>query len=652
MNPLYDVIHALESHGCGPVRNGQAKCPAHEDRSPSLSLGEGGDGRVLLKCHAGCETETIIKALNLGFSDLFPEKAKQPRSGNGQAGQARRRVAEYLYVDRYAEPLTRKVRTDPKGFYWDVPDGEGWRKAKKGEGNPGVIYRLPEVVEATAIHVCEGEKAADALTAAGYVATCAPTPSWTPELAEPLRGKHLWIWADRDEAGIKQAMAALKAIKPIAASVRVVQSAVEDEHADAFDHLQAGHPVEDAIDLEMEAAGDLAAILEDVAEFLARYVVFANEAQLVAVTLWVALTHVFDVFEAIIYLIITSPVKRSGKTRLLDVLELAVARAWRAVLPSEAVVFRKIDKIKPTLLLDEVDAIFGKKTAGEHEGLRAILNAGNRRGTMVSRCVGPSFELRDFDVTCPKALAGIGDPPDTVADRGVPIRLARRKRSERVERFRYAKASKVGHALRDRLAAWAESADLAGAEPEVHEGLNDRAADGWEPLLAIAEAAGGTWPQRARAAALLLHSDEDAEADTLGVRLLGDARKVLERQSTEVIFSASLLAGLREIEDAPWRDLREGKGLTLRGLADLLRPFGIKSGSVRIGPETAKGYRVADFYEAFERYLSPESASNPSHRHNPTESGTCADSEASQANAESEHPSQENASLFEDFGGV
>jgi hypothetical protein len=220
----------------------------------------------------------------------------------------------------------------------------------------------------------------------------------------------------------------------------------------------------------------LAALLHEVGAFLGRFLRFASRPQQTAVTLWVVHTHVFDQFETTPYLAITSPMKQSGKSRLFDVLALFAARAWLVITPSEAVVFRKIDASSPTLLLDEVDAIYGQKK-GEH--------AGHRRGATVPRCVGQDFRVKDFKVYSPKAFAGIGNLPSTVADRSIPIHLQRKRRDEEVEKFQQRKAALDARPIHDRLVAWAASTNFAEADPAIPPELSDRAGDGWEPLLAI-----------------------------------------------------------------------------------------------------------------------------------------------------------------------
>ncbi|MDQ3319451.1 MAG: hypothetical protein M3515_04285 [Actinomycetota bacterium] len=197
------------------------------------------------------------------------------------------------------------------------------------------------------------------------------------------------------------------------------------------------------VEAESQAGGAPASgeLLEDVRTFVERFVVLTPE-QLDCVALWILHTHAVGAAAQTPYLSIRSPEKQSGKTRLLEILELLCARAKLWTRPSEAVTFRTIERDQPTLLLDEIDTIWTDK-GNEHEGLRALLNSGNRRGTTVPRCVGPSQALHEFPVSCAKALAGIGAPPDTVADRSIPIGLKRR----RVTRRSSASGSATRHGL-------------------------------------------------------------------------------------------------------------------------------------------------------------------------------------------------------------
>lgn len=362
------------------------------------------------------------------------------------------------------------------------------------------------------------------------------------------------------------------------------------------------------------------ALLMSVEWFLTRYVVFGSIHQITAISLWVLHTHALDAAEATPYLGITSAEKRSGKSRLLEVLELLVARPWRTFRPSESVLFRKIAKDQPTLLLDEVDAIF-KDKGGTYEGHRALLNAGHRRGATVARCQGDGAKitLQEFPVFCAKALAGIGELPDTVADRCIPIRLHPRKQGvEQVERFRARDAEEIGSPIRRSIIRWAEehTGDLCGARPEIPSSTSDRAADGWEPLLAIADLAGGEWPQRARDAAVALHGDPFAQEDTIGVALLRAIQDTFDNNGTDRITTADLLSALVERDDGPWAEFW-GKAVAAgdtRGpgarVAHLLRKYGISPKTIRLDDgRTPKGYSLVDFEDVFSRFL-PSIAKN------------------------------------------
>src|SRR5215217_5951360 len=181
-------------------------------------------------------------------------------------------------------------------------------------------------------------------------------------------------------------------------------------------------------------------LLANLIGFIRRYVVL-SKYQALLIVLWIVHTHSFGAAETTSYLNIRSAEKRSGKTRLLEVLSLLVARPWFTGRVTAAVLVRKVAAQTPTLLLDESDAAF-KGDREYAETLRGVLNAGFRRGGVASLCVGQGANMtyEDFPVYCPKAVAGIGKLPDTVADRAIPIELKRRKPSEQVERFRLRKA--------------------------------------------------------------------------------------------------------------------------------------------------------------------------------------------------------------------
>ena len=272
---------------------------------------------------------------------------------------------------------------------------------------------------------------------------------------------------------------------------------------------------------------------------------------------------------------------------------------------------RKIDRFKPTLLLDESDAAFEAKSGDYSEALRGILNTGfERDGAYTMNVpVGNSWEPRDFSTFAAKAIAGIGNKlPDTVKDRAIPIALKRKLKSDPVERFRKRKEKPKGEELHKLADLWAQASVevLSKAEPALPEELDDRRWDVCEPLLAIADLAGGEWPELARKA-LVSICGTGADTEDLSLRLLLDTRSVftVEELRTEV-----LLGSLMTLNESPWMDYKRNSPLSARQLADLLRPFGIGSRTIHEGAgenrKGAKGYVKGDFKDAWERYLPPE----------------------------------------------
>lgn len=363
--------------------------------------------------------------------------------------------------------------------------------------------------------------------------------------------------------------------------------------------VPARGPVEPASPSSGRRLLELAEYLDGLEAFLVRYVAFPSSHEPPAVALWIAHAHLVEQFETSPLLAVTSAEMRSGKTRLLDCLELLVPHPFRVVIPSEAVVYTVLaQRPRRTMLLDEADAIFGPRTAERYEGLRAILNSGNRRGTPVLRVKleGRRREVESFDVFGPKAIAGIGDLPDTVTDRSIPVRLKRRSPTEPVARFRRRVAEAEASAMGGTVVTHV-TVPVAGTS--VPDELPDRAADSWEPLLTIADAAGGSWPQRARAAAVALSGEEQQAAST-GLRLLGDIREVFA--GTDHLSTTELLSGLHDLDDAPWGEWY-GKPLTARGLAKLLDPYRIGPHLRRLDGDRRRGYFRSEFIDVWERYV-------------------------------------------------
>jgi Protein of unknown function (DUF3631) len=354
---------------------------------------------------------------------------------------------------------------------------------------------------------------------------------------------------------------------------------------------------------------DGTSLLNDLSGFIGRFVAL-SQAQADVCALWVVHTHAIEASVFTPYLNITSPLPRSGKTTLLQVLSLLVAKPWYTGRVTSAVLVRKTDKDHPTLLLDESDAAF-QANREYTEALRGVLNTGYERDGTYSMCVQGKndWQPRDYSTFSPKAIAGIGRLPDTVEDRSLPIRLKRKLPNESCEGFRKRKALPEAEALRARATKWAEPnlERLRGADPETPCELNDRQKDVCEPLIAIADLVRGEWAARARRALVELSGARASRDESYGIRLLSDIRLCFEEHAADRIKSITLLDILKANEESPWAEFNRGFPLTPNGLARLLRPFEIRPRDLRFDSGTLKGYDKHDFEDAWTRYLSPSS---------------------------------------------
>jgi putative DNA primase/helicase len=359
-----------------------------------------------------------------------------------------------------------------------------------------------------------------------------------------------------------------------------------------------------------------AALLADIEAAMRRFVVMHRREQYAAAALWAVFAHTHDAFRFSPILIATSPEKGSGKTRLLEILSELTPRPWLTTSPSDAVVFRKIDKVVPTFLLDEGDNVVWK----ERKELLSIFNAGyQRRTATVSRCVGEgaSLDVNDFSTWCPKALSCLKVPlPDTTVSRSIVIRFKKKTRDEPMEQLRERTAIAVFSPLCRMAAKWATDniETLRAAEPVAPDELTDRSADAWEPLLAIADLAGGGWPDRARAAALYFGGNVSDDAESAGAMLLADLRDLFTNRHSDRLSSRDVLEELGCRDDRPWSEWSGGRPLTARGLAKLLKPFSIAPATARNGDKTFKGYLQSDLEDAWSRYLPPLSVTSVTSR--------------------------------------
>ena len=358
---------------------------------------------------------------------------------------------------------------------------------------------------------------------------------------------------------------------------------------------------------------DGAALLNELAASVKRFMSLPEHAA-VALALWTVNSYIVVTHGHVApILAVTSPEKRCGKSTLLGWLYRLVDRPLLAANITAAAIFRTVDAYHPTLLIDEADSFLGE--TGEE--LRGILNSGHTRDTaFVVRVSGEELEPRRFSTWGTKVIALIGKLEgrySTLADRSIEIQLRRKLPTEKLTKLRHAGEVHFEELAR-RCARYAADfgAALGKARPDIPDVLNDRAQDNWEPLLAIADKAGGNWPRLARSVALALSGGADTSGgEGIGVQLLADLRRYFDGGKATSYPTTTLLQYLTEMDEAPWPTYAKGKPMTARHLARILHPYGILPQNIRVGNTVPKGYNVSDFADAFARYL-------PSIRYNAT----------------------------------
>jgi hypothetical protein len=361
-----------------------------------------------------------------------------------------------------------------------------------------------------------------------------------------------------------------------------------------------------------------AALLAALHAALTRYVILPTPDAAVAVALWIAATHAQQAWAHAPRLVIKAPEKRCGKSRLLDIIEGTCHNPLITVNASPAAVYRAIGSdTPPILLVDEADTIFGGKNAEANDDLRGLLNAGHQRNRPALRYDASTRQVEKIPTFAMAALAGIGAMPNTIEDRAAVIRMRRRAPGEHVAPYRHRRDRPALTTLAADLAAWLGEhlAELEKAERPMP--LEDRAADTWEPLIAVADLAAGDWPALARGAALALTADHD-ESTALSdrIRLLTDCRAAFG--TADALPTAAIITRLRADPEAPWSD-HGPAGLTPMRLGAMLREYDIRSATIRFGEPTgqAKGYYRADFTDAWDRYC-PETAGEPYQPYQPS----------------------------------
>lgn len=338
---------------------------------------------------------------------------------------------------------------------------------------------------------------------------------------------------------------------------------------------------------------------DDMLDVLKRHCVM-SEDEYVASALWVIASYQINSFRIFPKLSLISPEKRCGKTTTLEVITALSNDPQLVSNVSTAVLYRITATGQPTLLIDEVDMLIRN---GETEIIGIINSSHNQSAAKVFRCVGDNHVPTPFSTWMPMVLASIGILPHTIMDRSIVINLRRKAANEWVQSPSVRIIDDCSK-IRDDCQQWclAASAQLNNAPLTPTFIGNDRAQDNWTPLFTIANELGGAWPSRCEQAYRCLTLPSEPELPT---QLLNAIRAIFVTESLDQLGSSQIVATLLQDSDGPWLAMPTGGSLTAAKIANLLKPYGITPQCMRTGKTTFRGYKLAQFTDAFERYLPP-----------------------------------------------
>jgi len=374
--------------------------------------------------------------------------------------------------------------------------------------------------------------------------------------------------------------------------------AVIRDHFTAFVGMQSWAASTDSWNVEpWPDPVETQALLHKISAKIRKYVVLRPEA-VTATALWTmtAWAHEGATHSPILAAISVEP--DSGKSTLLGVLRFLVPKPFVSVEPTGPSVYRTVDREHPTLIIDEADDLFCRKS-----DLRAIVNAGWSRGTRIPR------QGRWYDPFCPKILGILGKTklPRTIASRSIILKMWPKKPDEKAEDFAYADDPEFS-TIRRKLARWA--ADnvriIKDLKPPQPLDFNNRLNSNWKLLLQIAQHAGGAWPEQACRSAIYL--SRAPYEPSVGVQLLAALRAMFTKNRTE-ITSEQVVQELVADPDSPWHEYCYRGPITKNQVAALLRDYDIRP--VVVHPTkradfSRHGYRAAQFEDAFARFLPHE----------------------------------------------
>jgi len=356
-----------------------------------------------------------------------------------------------------------------------------------------------------------------------------------------------------------------------------------------------------------------ARLLDRIYDFIRRFLILPKESDYVVLTLWIAHTYFSHKIVTTPRLAFISPEYGCGKSRVLEVLEKLCFKGEKLDHFTRSYLMRIVDSTRtesgksPTLLLDELDTKFNKKS-DEGEVIRAFTNSGYRNSGSygITEGEGKNRKPVKFKTFAPMALAGKGEVmPESVVTRGIIIRMQRRAGYETVEDFLRPLVTLEALEIVECLESWSDlhAEEVLDLEPSLP--VLDREREVWLPLFIVAELGGAEWQEKALHALADYESLKENDSVSRERELLTDVHKVFEKLGVDTLRSSVLTSELCNLPETDWNTFVYGRPISEKSLAKKMKPYEITPRQIRFGDSTFKGYYKSEVEKAYRRYEDP-----------------------------------------------
>lgn len=634
-----EAVGILRDHGADPSASGYFRCPIHDDDAPSAKITAKDDGSFLAHCYAcGDDPEWFAEFLAwLRDPQQLPDAAPtSKRSGSGGSAHGTP-TATYTYTCSKTGKQYRKVRYEDgkrKSFIWYRPFSSEVPWVPGLDGKPQSDFLPYGSADAPGpVFWVEGEKGVDLLLSLKFSALTSGggAAGALPDDMNACTGRVVGIVADRDEAGMKYAMKVAERLAGVAASTKIVVTPIDKKGADIVDHLEAGLGLEALIAAPVAPVAPDAPVPPDrcptiLRNWFARFICPMSDLDLDLLVLWALHTHWIDVLFTTPRLLLTSPVPGAGKTTVLEHLQRVGFDAVNmSSISSPALLTRMLDQRMRTILIDEVDRSLRSDKPGV-EDLLAIINTGYKRGGTRPVLVpdkGGKWVVEEHSTFSPLVMAGRSPIlPDDTLSRAIVVTLLP-DFHDRIEDSDWELIEDEAGEVVAEIASWKvaveESMRAKNGPTQLPATLKGRGKEKWRPLMKVAIACGGRWPDACEQLIAREVAEQEIEKESnlmTEVPSVALVRDIYESWPAGRTFWATtdMVARLKVEQPDRWgASDRYPKGLTVQRLGRMLSK-NVRIHSARQDREGPRGYFLSTITPAADRLgLVPDpDASGPS----------------------------------------